>query len=297
MSLRLLTVLTTLLIATSSWSAGPPAGVRTSLSYTPVYQFDTGITGGGSVATDHHLLHLELLVPLKGNSRLGISMRYDYERWRFSNIGAISGATPWRNIHRPTLSLAFLFSPANDWKANIAPSIGVSMNPGASTRNSLTYGTVASLTHSFSRDLKLGGGVGLFNTIEEVRAFPFMTVDWQINDTLRLKNPFHAGPVGPAGLELIWSHKKIRTGLGGAWRSTRFRLSRDNNIPSGIVTNEFMVGFIRLHYQHSRKLEFDLLGGGLFNGRLTTDDSEGNSIGKTGYETAPFLAMTLSGKF
>ena len=49
-------------------------------------------------------------------------------------------------------------------------------------------------------------------------------------------NALPAGPTGPAGLELVYRPgEDWRFGpLGGAYRSVRFRLDRNGDVPSGI---------------------------------------------------------------
>jgi hypothetical protein len=65
--------------------------------------------------------------------------------------------------------------------------------------------------------------------------FPYITVNWQMTERLRLINPSRTSPAGPAGLELVYAIDKYwETGLGAAYRSYRFRLEEDGPIPNGI---------------------------------------------------------------
>ena len=73
---------------------------------------------------------------------------------------------------------------------------------GAETGESLSYGAVLSAAYAFGPDLMVGLGAGVFERLDQSEVFPYVVIDWKINDRLRLTNPFRAGPVGPAGLEL-----------------------------------------------------------------------------------------------
>jgi hypothetical protein len=162
----------------------------------------------------------------------------------------------------------------------------------------LTYGAVVSLSHAFSRDLVLGIGVGVFDRLEETDAFPFLVIDWKISPHVRLTNPLRAGPAGPAGLELVYSPDGIWSfGVGGAYRSYRFRLDDRSAVTDGIGEVEFLVTFAKAARRFGSRLSLDISAGALFDGEIAIEDAGGNELGSTGYDTAPFAAVTLTGRF
>ena len=133
---------------------------------------------------------------------------------------------------------------------------------------------------------------------KDLKFFPFIVINWKINEQLRLSNPFRAGPAGPAGLELIYSpQRNWELGVGGAYRSYRFRLDDTSAVPNGIGENEFLAGFLRVQRKLGSKWSLDLATGALFAGELTIENSDGNGRGEDKYDTAPFVALTLEGKF
>jgi len=276
-------------------ASGPPA---VKLSYTSVYQFETDIDQGGSFAVDRHMLRLDFTRFMTRQTGIGLGLHYDLENWDFNNLGSVGGASPWREIHRPTLNLSLFHAPSKDWKFFIASSVGLARTPGAKSSDSQVYGAVFSAMKSINPNLDLGLGLGAFKGLDEIRAFPFVAISWKINEQWQLKNPFSAGPAGPAGLELVWNPRSPwEMGVGGAWRSYRFRLSEEGSVPGGIGETEFIAAYLRLGRTISQRFSFDISGGGLFSGRLNIENSAGTDLGNSDFATAPFLGLTFKGQF
>lgn len=269
-----------------------------SFSYTPLYQFETDLDGGGSFDVSRHYLRFGVTRTVNRNLSLGLGLSYDYEKWNFDNLSNVAGASPWSSIHRPGISLPVSYRFADSWTLGLSPAVELSAESGAKTDESFTYGAVVSLSHVIGTDLLLGLGFGLFDRLEKTSLFPFIVINWKINETLRLSNPFRAGPAGPAGLELVYSpQRKWELGVGGAYRSYRFRLDDTSAVPNGVGENEFVVGFLRVQRKLGSKLTLDLAAGALFAGELGIENSDGNGIGEDKYDTAPFVALTLEGRF
>jgi hypothetical protein len=134
--------------------------------------------------------------------------------------------------------------------------------------------------------------------LEETQFFPFMIVNWRINEWFRIANPFEAGPSGPAGLEFIYTPtQNWEVGIGGAYRSYRFRLEEDSAVSNGIAENEFLLGFLRVQRRLTEHLKLDLVCGALFEGKLTIENSHGGHVASDAYDPAPVFAATFSGQF
>ncbi len=297
---KLLLIIIFLLLSTSAPVLGEwgSTGLSSSFSYTPSYQFETDIDGGGSFSVMRHALRLNFSTALNQQTRVGLGLSYDLENWDFKNVANIQAASPWQHLHRPTLDFSVFHNLNQDWQLFFAPSLGLAQESGAKLSDSLIYGAVFSLNRNVTPELRLGVGFGVFEQLENTSLFPFLFVDWRINEQLRLTNPFSAGPVGPAGLELVWQpQSQWEFGFGGAYRSYRFRLAKDNAVPNGIGEVDFMAGFIRSTYEVSKQYSVDLSAGGLFAGSLGVEDSGGNSVGESDFDPAPFAALTFKGRF
>ena len=146
----------------------------------------------------------------------GLSLRYDYQDWKWDDPAAFGGAAPWSKLNAPVIGLNLSYAIAPDWRLGFNPAVEWSGESGANAGDSLSYGAVLSATRIFSPDLVLGVGAGVFRQIDETKVFPFLVVNWKITDRLRLGNPLQAGPAGGAGLELAYALSD-RWEAGGRW--------------------------------------------------------------------------------
>ena len=128
--------------------------------------------------------------------------------------------------------------------------------------------------------------------------FPFLIVDWRFGDRWRLINPLAAGPTGPAGLELDYLLGGGWTiGVGGAFRSQRFRLSETGPVRNGVGEERGLPLFLRATRDFGRQMALHLYAGAIVAGELRVDDSSGNDLRKEDFDPQPFLAATFIARF
>ncbi len=273
-------------------SSPVPDAFRPSLSITPYYQGSAGLNGGGSFSAASAITRLIV------NNRLGDSgfwslvLNYDYTDYRFSDVNAFGGQAPWNNVQRVGLTVPFNLI-SGKWGWLIAPSVDTFRETGADWNESLTYGAIFSGARRFSRG-RLGLGLGVFNRLEEVRAFPFVAVDWRLSENWRLTNPLAAGPTGPAGLEAKYAFGDgWELGAGGAYRNVRFRLNESGPIANGIGEERGMVAFVHLSRAVDRRVSLDFYAGAIFEGQLKVEDSNGNSLSDVDFDTAPLVGLNV----
>lgn len=267
-------------------------------SYAPIYQFETDLDSGGSFDVQRHFLRFDISRSIDRHWTVGVGLRFDYERWNFSNISALAGVDLWDEIFRPGISVPVFYSTGNNWRFGIIPSIDFAGASGAETNESLSYGLVLAAAYDFGPDLMLGLGTGIFKRMDELFVFPYVVIDWKINDRLRLTNPFEAGPVGPAGLELVYTpDRSWEIGIGGAYRSYRFRLDDSGAVADGIGEVDFWAPFLRVGWRLGKHYRLIINGGALVGGSITIEDKNANKLGETDYDTAPFVGVTLKGQF
>ena len=267
-------------------------------SYTPIYQFETDLDTAGSFDVQRHLLRFNVSRFIDRHWMVGVGLSLDYERWDFSDIAGLAGISLWDEIFRPGISVPIFYRANNNWRFGIIPSIEFSGASGADADESFSYGAVLSAAYAFSPDLTFGVGGGIFERLDQTEFFPYIVIDWQINDRLKLTNPFRAGPVGPAGLELVYRPKaRLEMGIGGAYRSYRFRLDDSSAVADGIGQVDFTATFVRVGWQFGQRYQFDLNGGVLFGGQITIEDKDARELDDTDYDPAPFLGLTFRGRF
>jgi len=300
----LFTVQVSTLIASATVSAqennaeSQKAPVYYSFSYAPFYQFETDLEGGGKFDVSRHYFRFDFLRTVNRQLRIGLGLAYDFENWDFKGVSNVAGATPWSKIHRPGINLPIIYAISEDWQLGFTPGIEFSGESGAEPDEAFTYGGVFSLTHPVNKSLFLGFGFGIYSRLEKLEVFPFIVINWKINEQFRISNPFRAGPSGPAGLELVYSPiEKWEFGIGGAYRSYRFRLDDKSAVANGIGEVDSLVTFVRADRKISKSLSIGLFGGALLGGELSIEDAKGDDLASVEYDPAPFLALTFSGRF
>lgn len=261
-------------------------------------QFSTGMSGGGSFDWSDAGGRLGVLYQATPTLAAGASLGYSHQNWNWSNPAAFGNRAPWGGINTTRLGLSLTYAPTRDWRFMIAPTVEWAGEDGAGTSNSTLYGGVLSATKVFSPSFTLGLGAGVFREMDQTRAFPFLVINWKINDRLTLKNPLPAGPAGGAGLELEYRADDNWTfGVGGAWRNYRFRLNNSGPFAGGIGQNRMIPVFARVSYAFTPKTSLDLYAFASFAGNVQAQSADKLTTLNTGYNTGVGLGLNLSHRF
>ena len=147
-------------------------------SVTPWGQGDADLDTGGDFRAAGVILRAGASGPIGNGHRAGLTLNYDYTDYRFSSPTAFGELAPWNDVQRIGLSAPFVFRGAGEWSFLLTPSVDYFMDDDAKSSEALTYGAVIGAVKRFGPDRQLGFGVGVFDRLEEVRAFPIIVVDW-----------------------------------------------------------------------------------------------------------------------
>ena len=277
----------------------PPVGsVITSVNVNAINQFNTNTTAGGSFNWQDANISLNNRYQLDTNSSIGISVRDGYQNWSWSNISGYGTQTPWKGIQSPGIGLSYFQKLDADWTAGFAPIVDWVAENGVGTAGAATYGAIGSAAKRYSNDLTIGLGTGVFRQVDKTKVFPFLLINWKINEKWTLNNPLPAGPSGGAGLELTYAlANKWKIAGGAAYRSYRFRLSNSNYTPNGIGQNTFIPVFTRLSYAINRGTSADLYLAANVGGKLSVTDVNGATPYSTNYQTGLALAFSVTTRF
>lgn len=275
-----------------------PGDVSASTSITGVNQFNTDLDRGGDFRWAAGIVSGTVTRQLTPELSAGFSLRYDYDAWSFANPVAFGGKAPWENLNAPSIAASLTYAIAPDVILGFVPSFGWSFESGAKTGDALVYGAIFSATKVFSPKLVLGIGASVVHQIDENKVFPFLIVQWQIDERWRLANPFRAGPAGGAGLELAYTiDDNWEIAGGGTYRSYRFRLKDNGPTPDGIGENRFFPVFARLTRKFGAQTKLDFYAGVSAGGRLSVDNAQGTGVASDDYKTAPAIGLTLSHRY
>ncbi len=170
----------------------------------------------------------------------------------------------------------------------LAPKLQYAYADNASSSNAQSYGAVLSGMYRFDSGNLLGFGVAYLNDIDEVRTVPFIAVNWQITENLKLGNPFSAGFSGPAGLELSYQlSSDWNLGFGTSKRTNRFLIADDKNT----AEIDEWVSFARVGWDISRSVSVNAYAGYFFNGELELNPQ--NSVEDIDNQGAAALDVTF----
>lgn len=275
-----------------------PGETSVSVGITGLSQFNTRIVDGGSFNWQDGSANVSVTRQVTSAFSAGVNARYNYQKWSWSDPQAFGGQAPWTAISTPALGMNFGYSPSPEWRIGFAPTVEWSGETGTGTGGTATYGAVMSVARTFSKDLTLGVGAGVFRQIDQTKVFPYLLVNWNITDKLRLGNSLPAGPAGGAGLELSYAMTdRWSIAAGGAYRSYRFRLNENSPVANGIGQNSFVPVFARLSYAIDRTTRVDLYAAATTAGRLSATDTSGTTQYSTNYQTGFAMALSLSKRF
>ena len=273
-------------------------GVTGSATITGYGQFNTNLDSGGRFNWAGGIATANLARDLTPQLSVGLQLRYEYQSWNFNSPTAFGGVAPWKSLDAPSIGVPFNYAYSQEWFFNVTPIVQWAYESGADTSNALVYGAVASASKVFSPDLVLGLGVSVFRRIDKTQALPFLIVNWKINDKWRVNNPFAAGPVGGAGLEVVYSpDDQWEYAEGLSYRSYRFRLAQDAPTADGIGENSFIPLFLRISRKFSKDVRLDFYGALVTGGKLSVDNSDGSGRYSDNYKIGPALGATLLYKF
>lgn len=300
MSRRLASLTLAAALAASTAAAQTPVGtVESSVAISGIVQTGTDLDAGGDFHWGGGIASASISRQFTPQFNAGVGVQFAYEEWKFdsSNV-AFGGQSPWSNLVRPLLSLDLTYAATPDLVFSVMPTFGWSYDTQASAGDAQVYGVVATATKVFSPTLTLGLGAGVFRDVGKTRAFPFLIVDWQINDKWSVANPFPAGPAGGAGLEVVYAWNERWQIAGGAtYRSYRYRLAHDSPYPDGIGESRSIPVFARLTHKFGKASRVDFYAGFLLDGKLSVDDAGGNEVASDQYNAAPVLGLTLATRF
>lgn len=276
----------------------PPGQTTTTIGVVGVSQLKADLDGGGKAGWNS--LGVNLNIAHQFSPALSASVRAGYaaEDWRFDTPTAFGPAAPWGRIDRPSLGFNISYATSADMAWFVAPQFEWAYESGASAADGLNYGAVFGVTKVFSPTLVVGVGLGVFRQIDDTKYFPFLIVNWQINDKLRLSNPLPAGPAGGAGLELVYALDSGWELAGGAaYRDYRFRLNEDAAAPDGLGRNTGVPVFARLTRKFGPAARIDFYAGLVADGKLRLLDTNGETLRSDDYGTAPLFGITGSYSF
>lgn len=279
--------------ATSPWSTVARGGA--------VYQFDTDLDKGGSYTSGRYNIEVGQSYGWSRRDTATISVSYTLDSYDFSggNPGSIAFNSPWKNIHTFSISTPLRKGIGDNWTAFLIPSIRSTGESSADFGETITGGGFTGVSYKFSDSLTIGPGLGVFSQLEDsATIFPVLIIKWDITDKLSLDTGRGlAATLGP-GLTLSYkATPKVRIGVGGRYEKLRFRLDEDGSVESGVGEDVSFPVFATCAYSVNRKSSFSFVAGLETAGKLTVEDSNGNTVIEEDSDPGLFTGLTFNMRF
>jgi len=262
-------------------------------------------SGGGSFAVDRGFGSVTMAGAPREDYGWSLGVSWEGSWYSFDGASALSaaaGGEPWSAVQSIAFAPGASFRLAERWDLRLTALIQFAGENDADAFDSATYGGIAALAYSFSKDLSLGAGVLATSRLEDdALVVPQLIVDWRPSKEFRISN--FAGPEafpGGAGLEAIWMPaERFELALGGRYTYRRFRLDDSNPGPGagGVGTDEGLPIWLRATLRSDWGGRLDFVGGVQFAGEVRLDDAAGDELAATDVEPAPFLGVFFSWRF
>ncbi len=278
--------------------AGVLSADEKEFTFTQVWLGNVDLDEGGEFGSSHTSIKTGLDWNLGRGEAIGFSLGATKRDYDFSGDNTLFTERPWSDVTEYNIGMSWRKPVGQAGMVFLAPSIQFARGDGADWGESWKTGAILSYSRVYSDNLTLGFGMGIYSGLEETQAFPVLFINWQINESWRLSNPFRPGPSGPAGLELAYALRSgMEIGFGVAWRSERFRLDENGPFANGIGELEGVPSFLRLTWQANEAVSVDLYGGMFLFGEVTVENEAGELINRDDMDSASIGGVSISAAF
>jgi hypothetical protein len=296
-ALAALAVAASMAAATAAQAQGGPPPLS-SVSAAALARLNAGLDGGGDFSANGIVAKGSLGRALGSSFTAALTLSYAYEDWSFDTPNAFGRAAPWTSLNVPSVGANVSYRHSDRLSMFVAPQVAWNYESGANASDGMSYGAAFGAIYAYSPTLTLGLGAAAFRQVNRTNIFPFVVVNWKINDKLTLSNPLEAGPTGGPGIELTYGIDDAwDAGIGVAFRDTRFRLKDDGPQPGGIGEDKGIPLFAHVAYSPTKAVKVDLYAGAILNGRLKVLDANGSTVMSSDYGAQPVLGIRAAYAF
>jgi len=256
-----------------------------------VWQLRTDLTDTAAGRFSHDRGHIRFRgrIPLRDDLELLLGARQQRDNFSFTNI-----ISPWNSINTTQLDAALQWQATQQWQVFGGGMARWAAEQGGSLSDGFEGGGAIGAAYAFSKDLVLGGGVGVQTRIEDdLLVYPIIVAEWKIADRLRLSTRLTTGWANQTGGELVYAASDtVDLGVSAVFDYQRFHLS-DNALagaPVAGVSEALPVSFFVSIDICSQASVTAFIGINAY-GRLKTTNTAGNDVWVSNHDPAPVLGV------
>lgn len=266
-----------------------------SLKGGALYQFDSDLDSGGSFSKTRGYIEPGLTYVLGPLGSIGVALGYGYSDYSFSS----ASFQPWDDVNDLNFSIPIRWAVSPDLQIFATPSVRFDWETGAEMEDGFTAGALLGAGWRVNDRLLIGPGVGVFSGLEEdTDIFPVLVLNWQIADTLSLKTGGGLGASRGPGLSFEWQASPDWTvGLGSRYEKVRFKLDDSGIAPGGVGEDRAVPIFLTADWSNSDDTSLTAVAGVETAGRLSVENTSGQTVARTDHDPALFLGFAFSLRF
>jgi hypothetical protein len=260
--------------------------------------FRSDIRGSDAdVLVSHTGLGVDIDGPIGEKFRFGAGISGEYAYYDFKNPRSFmpAGSEGFEDLYSVAGSLRGTYFLNESWSLTAIGFVRASGEDDADVGDSITGGGFFVVGYAFSKDLRVGFGLGGTSRLEDdALVIPYISLLWNINDRVRLATE---------GLSVLLSAdldeaKQWELGLRGAFELRDYRL--DDSRPGfrdGVVADErFPIG-LELVWKPVDGLRLTLEGGAVVYQRFEFIEDGGDELDDFETDPAPYVGLRVEYRF
>ena len=278
---------------------GPKSGWSLFTRSGYLHQLKADIDDGGSFSVNRFSIQAGPAYTTENFTGIRLAAGYVFNEYDFSGTSGFGGRMPWDDVHTMGLSVPIRWEMSQKWTGFISPSVRSSGEKGADFSDTLTGGGFAGFSYRFSDRLTIGPGFGVMTRLEEsTRFIPLLLFNWKLSNTLSLGTGRGDGEGAGPGLALEWRPSRPWSfSFGGRYKSQRFRLDENGDVPNGIGVDRAVSVLAGVEYHFSPAMRISFSGGVNVNGELGLEDADGRSVTEVDHDPGGFVGFAFSARF
>ena len=266
----------------STVSNAGPGKVGFAASFDGSEQFNADIDHGGSFNVFRG--RFAAAVPVRFNDSFGLDTQLKYQ---FDSYGFNKTFDPWGTINTLQATTLLKWQMNEKWAFYGGPTFRFAVEDSTDLGRGFTAGGIAGFNFAVSSNLSLGAGVAYMGQIENSsKILPIITVNWQIDEKLRLTVGFLDVATSGYGAELTYAvAPQWQLCLGAQYHRVRFRLDPNGSTPDGIGQESAGQWYVRANYNLNRNISLSAFAGVVAGGGLRVEDQHGRQLFDNNYDT------------